>query len=100
MAMKNGPQNKAAPASRQDDGESPAASEPSTARRGTLRVLVAVAIGLLGSVAIWFASPYNTFVMRSQYIADSFLPISFSSFARFFLTSAIRPGGCLWPCFE
>ena len=74
--MKNGPQNEAPPPPEPDDRGSSAAPEPSAARRGMLRVLVAVVVGLIGSVAIWFASPYNTFVMRSQYIADSYLPIS------------------------
>jgi hypothetical protein len=45
-----------------------------TARRPFGRVLTAVIVGLLGAVVIWVATPYNNFVIRSQYIADIYLP--------------------------
>jgi len=44
--------------------------------RTGLRVLVAGLVGLVGCVFIWIWTPYNNFVVGSQFIADSYLPIS------------------------
>lgn len=40
----------------------------------TLRVVVAAAIALLGSVVIWVVVPYNNFLLKNTYVSDSFLP--------------------------
>ncbi len=39
-----------------------------------LRTAVAVALGLLGSVALWVLVPYNNFVFDNTYLSDSYLP--------------------------
>lgn len=36
--------------------------------------VVAVFVGLAGSILIWVLTPYNNFLIRSSYIADSFMP--------------------------
>lgn len=46
------------------------------AQRQWPRTLAAVLIGLVGSIVIWVATPYNNFVIGSAYIADSFLPVA------------------------
>jgi len=51
------------------------ATEPAPAR-ATVRYAVAVAIGLVGAVLIWVATPYNNFVLGSSFIADSYLPVA------------------------
>ncbi len=38
------------------------------------RTAVAVALGLLGSVAIWVLVPYNNFAFNNTYLSDSYLP--------------------------
>lgn len=38
------------------------------------RAGAAVAIALLGSVAVWVAVPYNNFRLNNTYVADSYLP--------------------------
>jgi len=40
--------------------------------RGT----VAVFLGLLGSLFIWIATPYNNFILKTGYISDDYLPAS------------------------
>lgn len=40
------------------------------------RLILAVLIGLFGSVLIWIAAPYNNFVIGSSYITDSYLPVA------------------------
>jgi len=40
------------------------------------RTAVAVVVGLLGSLFIWIATPYNNFVLRTGSISDSYLPVS------------------------
>ncbi|NOY83036.1 MAG: hypothetical protein GXP31_18715 [Kiritimatiellaeota bacterium] len=55
-----------------------------------LRLLTAVAIGLVGSILIWVAAPYNNFVIGSSYITDSYLPIA-SLFLGLFLVLLINP---------
>ena len=68
-----------------------------TRPRSLLRTLIAVLLGLAGSVIVWVASPYNTFVMRSQYIADSYLPIAVL-FITFLLVLVVNPlFRWLWP---
>ena len=52
-----------------------ATPQPERNGRTWVRVLTAVFIGLVGSAIIWVAAPFNTFVMNSQYVADSFLPV-------------------------
>ena len=49
-------------------------TDSSQTERQWPRILAAVAIGLLASVIIFVATPYNNFVMHGQYIADSYLP--------------------------
>ncbi|MFO7900476.1 MAG: DUF6785 family protein [Planctomycetota bacterium] len=49
---------------------------PDGPQRPLLRIFAAGLIGLVGSAAIWVASPYNTWVMGSQFIADSYLPVA------------------------
>ena len=39
-----------------------------------MRVVVAVAIALLGSVVVWVVVPYNNFLLANTYLSDSFLP--------------------------
>ena len=36
---------------------------------------VALGIGLLGSVFIWVASPYNSFILANAFISDDFMPV-------------------------
>jgi hypothetical protein len=40
-----------------------------------LRTAAAIFIGVLGAVVIWIATPYNNFVLRNTYIADTYLPL-------------------------
>lgn len=39
-----------------------------------MRVVVAVAIALLGSAVVWVVVPYNNFLLQNTYLSDSFLP--------------------------
>ncbi|MFP4380091.1 MAG: DUF6785 family protein [Candidatus Sumerlaeia bacterium] len=57
-----------------DNGRATEASGEAN-RKGTFsRSLIAVIIGILGSVLIWVATPFNNYVVRSVYISDSYLP--------------------------
>jgi uncharacterized protein DUF6785/uncharacterized protein DUF6784 len=49
--------------------------QPEQKGRTWVRILMAAVVGLIGSVIIWVAAPYNSFVMNSQFVADSFLPV-------------------------
>jgi len=40
----------------------------------SVRAVVAIAIGLLGSLVVWVVVPYNNFWLDNSYISDSFLP--------------------------
>jgi hypothetical protein len=40
------------------------------------RLAAAVAIGVLGSVFIWIAVPYNNFVLGNSYISDDYMPVA------------------------
>ena len=40
----------------------------------TMRVAIAAAIALLGSVFVWVAVPYNNFKLKNTYVCDSYLP--------------------------
>lgn len=40
------------------------------------RVLVAILVGLLGSMIIWAATPYNNLLVVAGFISDSYLPIA------------------------
>ncbi len=39
-----------------------------------LRAVVAVAVALLGCLAVWVVVPYNNFVFKNTYLSDSYLP--------------------------
>lgn len=40
------------------------------------RIIAAVAVALLGCVAVWILTPYNNFILRNGLISDNFLPQS------------------------
>ena len=40
------------------------------------RVLVALAVGCIGCLFIWFAAPYNNFFLNNSFISDTFFPVS------------------------
>jgi len=40
----------------------------------SVRAVVAIAIGLLGSLVVWVAVPYNNFLLDNTYLSDSYLP--------------------------
>ena len=40
------------------------------------RMAVAFLIGLAGSVFIWFAAPFNNFVMANAFVSDDFMPVA------------------------
>jgi len=50
----------------------------------------AIGLGILGSILIWVAAPYNNFVIGSSYITDSYLPIA-SLFLILLLVLVINP---------
>lgn len=47
---------------------------PVSGKSSLRRLSIAVALGLLVSVIIWIVTPYNNFVLRGSYMADSFMP--------------------------
>ena len=55
-----------------------------------VRTLVALAIGLIGSVFIWVVTPYVNFLIDTGLISDSFLPVS-SMFVILVLLLLINP---------
>ncbi len=56
----------------------------------TLRVFVAILIGLLGSLIIWVATPYNNFLIDAGFISDSYLPIG-ALFLMLLLVMVVNP---------
>jgi len=40
------------------------------------RFILALCVGLLGAVFIWFAAPYNNFILANAFISDDFLPVA------------------------
>ena len=54
------------------------------------RMFWGLAIGLVGSIVIWLATPYSNFVIGSSYIADSYLPIA-ALFVTLLLVLGINP---------
>ncbi len=53
----------------------PGPSMPQTKNElSPLRVVVAVAIALLGCLAVWVVVPYNNFLFNNTYLSDSYLP--------------------------
>ncbi|MCG3178471.1 MAG: hypothetical protein BIFFINMI_00798 [Phycisphaerae bacterium] len=58
--------------------------------RTAARVLVAVLIGLAGSLAIWLFAPYNNFVLNNSFVSDSYLPV-LAMFLMLVLVAGVNP---------
>jgi len=43
---------------------------------GGTRFIIALVLGFIGAVVIWFAAPYNNFVLGNAFISDDFLPVA------------------------
>ena len=41
-----------------------------------VRVTIALVLSFLGCIFIWFATPYNNFILRTGFISDDYLPAS------------------------
>ena len=41
-----------------------------------IRLITALALGLIGAIIIWVFSPYNNFVLGNAFISDDFLPVA------------------------
>lgn len=54
------------------------------------RILAAIAVGLAGSLFIWWAVPYNNFVLGNSYISDDYIPTA-ALFVVFVVVLGINP---------
>ncbi|NOY79628.1 MAG: hypothetical protein GXP31_01355 [Kiritimatiellaeota bacterium] len=54
------------------------------------RTLAAIAVGLIGSLFIWWAVPYNNFVLGNSYISDDYIPTA-ALFVVFVLVLGVNP---------
>ncbi|MBN1865835.1 hypothetical protein JW916_00955 [Candidatus Sumerlaeota bacterium] len=59
-------------------------------QRSATRMTIAFLVGILGSLFVWIATPYNNFVLNSAYISDSFLPIA-ALFVMFLIVLVVNP---------